>query len=214
MPTIDQHALYELDILRHVEQSSRLNNRQASSKLGVSVKLAHELLRRMVEKGLLHVKVVHARRWDYFLTPKGIAEKTRLTVEFFDFSMSFYREARRRSAQLCRDLAEQGFRRVAFLGANDLAEITYLGVQEWGLFLDAVYDMPEAAGVKPRQFLNIPVQPLAAIGSHDTQAVIVCLYDAQMPMRERYLPEAIAQRPDMHWIFDLAPQSRATKGHF
>lgn len=199
MPAIDKHALYELDILRHVEQTSRLNNRQVSTKLGVSVKLAHELLKRMVQRGLLHVKVVHARRWDYFLTSQGIAEKTRLTMEFFDFSMYFYREARRRSAQLCKDLALDRKLKVAFLGANDLAEITYLGVQEWGLTLDAVYDLQPAAG---QQFLKVPVRPLAEMAAGDFQAVIVCLYDAKMPMRARYLPDIIAARPDMYWIFD------------
>ena len=69
MPQLDQHALYELDILKQVEQSSTLSNRMVARKLGVSIKLAHELLKRMVRKGLLHVKVVNARRWDYFLTP-------------------------------------------------------------------------------------------------------------------------------------------------
>jgi len=80
MTTPDRNAFYELDILRTVEQDCRLTNRQVARKLGVSLKLAHQLLSRMVAKGLLHVRVVHARRWDYFVTPKGIAEKMRLTL--------------------------------------------------------------------------------------------------------------------------------------
>ena len=87
----DPNALYELDILKTVEQNCRLTNRLVARKLGVSIKLAHQLLTRMVQKGLLHVTVVHSRRWDYFLTPTGLAEKTRLTLEFLEFSMRFYR---------------------------------------------------------------------------------------------------------------------------
>jgi len=132
---MDRNALFELEILKHVEQTPRLNNRMAASKLGVSVKLAHEVLKKMMARGLLHVKKEHARRWDYFLTPHGLAEKTRLTYEFLDFSLQFYREARRRSAQLCRDLSESGVKRVAFLGAGEMAEIVYLGVVEWGFKL-------------------------------------------------------------------------------
>ena len=124
---MDRKDLLQLEILKHVEETPRLNNRMAARKLGVSVKLAHEILRKMVTKGLLHVKKEHARRWDYFLTPSGIAEKTRLTYEFLDFSMQFYREARRRSAQLCRDLSEAGVKRVAFLGAGELAEEEVFG---------------------------------------------------------------------------------------
>ena len=148
----EAHALHELGILRQVEGSSRLNNRRAAQKLGVSIKLAHALLKRMVGKGLLHVTVVHSRRWDYFLTPQGLAEKTRLTLEFLDFSLHFYREARRRSAQLCRDLAEAGRRRVAFLGTGELAEITWLGMQEWGLELTAVYMDEEPAATAGRNW--------------------------------------------------------------
>jgi len=192
----DPHALYELDILSHVEQTNRLNNRLAARKLGVSIKLAHEILKRMVHRGLLHVSVVHSRRWDYFLTPRGIAEKTRLTLEFLDFSLHFYREARRQSAQLCRELSEAGRRRVAFLGADDLAEITYLGVQEWGLELCAVY-----ADADRRTFMNVPVRPLAELPRSRHDAVIVCLYDKTQPMRAGWLPAGLELQANLHWVF-------------
>lgn len=200
MTAPDPHALYELDILRHVEQDSRLNNRQAAGKLGVSIKLAHAVLKRMVQKGLLQVRVVHSRRWDYFLTPAGLTEKTRLTLQFLDFSLHFYREARRHSAQLCRTLAEGGRRRIAFLGAGELAEITYLGVREWGLKLETVYDDA------PRErFLGVPVRPWADLARARHDAVIVCLYDRTLPLRPRYLPEGVPACPAFRWIFDEVP---------
>ena len=196
MPDLDKHALYELDILQQVERSSQLSNRMVSTKLGVSIKLAHAILKRMVQKGLLHVKVIHTRRWDYFLTPKGIAEKARLTLEFFDFSMHFYREARRRSSRVCRDLAESGVAAVCFLGAGDLAEIVYLGVQEWGLELVAVFDASRTT------FMGLPVQPLHTFAeSAPAVPVLVCLYDASEPMRANYLPTRIGSAANLHWVF-------------
>ena len=108
MATIEKNEILELEILKHVEESPRLNNRMAASKLGCSVKLAHALLGKMVNRGLLHVKKLHSRRWDYFLTPHGIAEKARLTYEFLDFSMHFYRDARKQSSSICRQLADAG----------------------------------------------------------------------------------------------------------
>jgi len=212
MPQLDQHALYELDILKQVEQSSTLSNRMVARKLGVSIKLAHELLKRMVRKGLLHVKVVNARRWDYFLTPKGIAEKTRLTVEFFDFSLHFYREARRRSAQVCRALSEAGRTRVAFLGANDLAEIVYLGVQEWGLMLAAVYD----DACSGRRFMRVAVQPLSAFAADAYDAVLVCMYDARDPTGANFLPPGVRAASNMWWFFrkETSPvRRRNLRGH-
>jgi len=193
----DRNALLELEILKHVEQTPLLNNRTAASKLGVSVKLAHEILKRMVTKGLLHVKKEHSRRWDYFLTPTGIAEKTRLTYEFLEFSMQFYREARRRSAQLCRNLAESGVKRVAFLGAGEMAEIVYLGVVEWKLELVAAYDQEKQGGT----FMATPVAPLTAIPSSSAEAIIVCQYDKKHPMTAHFLPDGVAPSLKMHWVF-------------
>lgn len=197
LETMDRGELLQLEILRHVEQTPRLNNRLAARKLGVSVKLAHVTLRKMVAKGLLHVKKAHARRWDYFLTPAGIAEKTRLTYEFLEFSFQFYHEARKRSAQLCRSLSERGMTTVAFLGAGELAEITYLGVIEWKLQLTAVYDSSRSGQV----FLSVPVRPFSEISRCPADAIIVCLYDKQHPMTPRFVPEGIRPNSKMHWVF-------------
>ncbi len=194
---MDRNELLQFEILKHVEQTPQLNNRLAARKLGVSVKLAHATLRKMVTRGLLHVKKEHSRRWDYFLTPTGISEKTRLTYEFLDFSFQFYHEARKRSAQLCRDLSERGIKQVAFLGAGELAEIVYLGVVEWKLQVTGVFDHDKAGTT----FMSLPVSPLAALPSSTAEATIVCVYDKKHPMTAHYLPEGVQPSPKMHWVF-------------
>ncbi len=215
---MNRKAYLELEILKHVELSPRLNNRIAARKLGASVKLAHATLGKMVAKGLLHVKKEHARRWDYFLTPRGIAEKTRLTYEFLEFSFQFYREARKRSAQLCRDLSERGVKRVAFIGAGEMAEIVYLGVVEWGLQLTGVFDH-EKHGAK---FMGVTVRPIEDLGPETadgrpqtadrrqpstdnreptTERLIVCVYDKAHPMTANYLPEGVKRDKRMVWVF-------------
>ncbi len=167
----------------------------AASKLGCSIKLAHNILNKMVGRGLLHIKKVHSRRWDYFLTPQGIAEKARLSYEFLTFSMQFYKEARKRSAQLCRELAENGKKQVVLLGAGELAEIVYLGCREWGLEITAVYDdsVNTFLGKKVLPFEKF--DPLA-------ETVIVCVANLEAPMLEPTLPEDIKLSNKIHWIFD------------
>lgn len=195
MATIEKNELFELEILKHVEATPRLNNRMAASKLGCSVKLAHALLSKMVDKGLLHVTKHHARRWDYFLTPRGIAEKARITYEFIDFSMQFYHEARRESSRVCRNIAESGRKTVSFLGDGELAEIAYLGVKEWGLELKEVY------GEEKKEFLGHKVLPYDSADSSSSDALIVCLYDKTKPMRPDYLPNGLAKNSKMIWVF-------------
>ena len=176
-------------------------------KLGVSIKLAHQLLTRMVQKGLLHVTVVHSRRWDYFLTPTGLAEKSRLTLEFLEFSMRFYREARRRSSALCRQVRHEGIRTVGFLGAGDLAEIAYLGVREWGLQLEDVYDDGERC-----LFMGVPVRPLQDLTTSHSAILVVCSYDTQSPMGTGYLPREVVPDCRMRWIFDASAMPANAEG--
>lgn len=195
MLKVDKHGLLELEVLRHVEESPLLTNRRMADKLGVSVKLAHALLAGMVKRGLFHIKKHHSRRWDYFLTPKGITEKIRLTREFLEFSMQFYQEARKASSQVCRDIANSGNKKVAFMGAGDLAEIAYLGVKEWNLELIEVYDDEK------EKFLGIPVKQLNKISAAASDYIIICLYDKSKPMAGKYLPENIKSMYNMRWIF-------------
>lgn len=190
-----KNELRELEILKHVEQTPELNNRMAASKLGCSVKLAHELLKKMVDRGTLHVKKLHSRRWDYFLTPKGITEKARLTYEFLDFSMQFYQEARKKSSQVCKNIAKEDLKSIAFIGAGDLAEIVYLGVKEWNLELTEVYDETE------RSFLGHEVLALDKIIKSEAEAIIVCIYDKKNPMTSNYLPGDVGKTDKMYWVF-------------
>jgi DNA-binding MarR family transcriptional regulator len=206
-PAAQSHELFEYQLLQHLEQNSMATRREMASVLGVSMKLAQDMATAIIRKGYLHVVRHNPRKWEYFLTPAGLAAKAQLTVQFVQFSMQFYREARKHSAQVCRTIAEEGGRQIAFLGSGDLAEITYLGVQEWGLQLAAVYD----AVRKPTTFLHLPVQPLAAVADDTTDAIVVCLYDAAHPMNGNYLPKGVAFKPTMRWIFSTSLQMPATE---
>lgn len=203
MDSLDSHRYYELKILEHVGDGQELPRRVAARKLGVSVKLAHKLLSGLVERGLLHVKKENARRWRYFLTPGGVAEKARLTREFLEFSLEFYREARRRSAQVCRDLSEGGVRRIAFLGLGELAEIAYLGVREWGLELAEVYDGSRVG----REFFGRQVQPLEDVPASGAEAIVVTSFNPEHPMTPRWLPAPVKADKRMVWIFGVEGRS-------
>ena len=198
MTTLEKNSLLELEILKHVETTPRLNNRMVAAKLGCSVKLAHALLRKLVDRGLLHVQKLHSRRWDYFLTPHGLSEKARLTYEFLDFSFHFYQNARKASSAVCRELSDSGCGSVAFLGTGDLAEIIYLGVKEWGLTLSEVYDDTDVTS-----FLGHTVYPLNGLRNTTADAVIICLYDKKSPTSmKNYLPNGVELMDNMHWIFE------------
>jgi len=195
---VNTDRFHELQVLNQVEKSPVITNRMLSGKMGVSVKLAHYVLRKLVEKGQLHMKRRDGRSWFYFLTPSGVAEKLRLTYEFLDFSKQFYHEARRRSSEVCLRLAREGVKRVAFLGAGELAEISFLGLAEQKLSLTDIFDDALAG----EMFLGRAARPVAELPKSKAQRVLVTLYDPAQPMKAHYLPEGVADDGRMVWVFD------------
>src|SRR5580704_16955220 len=90
----DSDARILLGLLSLVERDGGQSQRRLATDLGVALGLINAYLRRCVKKGLVKVKQAPARRYVYYLTPVGLAEKSRLTVEYLSVSFEFFRLAK------------------------------------------------------------------------------------------------------------------------
>src|ERR1700687_3553185 len=82
-----------LDLLNSVDDGAQ-SQRRIAEELGIALGLVNAYLKRCIKKGLVKVGQAPARRYAYYLTPQGFAEKSRLTVEYLSDSFSFFRRAR------------------------------------------------------------------------------------------------------------------------
>jgi DNA-binding MarR family transcriptional regulator len=119
-----------LGVLDAVERDPSVTQRSVARELGIALGLANAYLRRCVRKGLIKVREVPRRRYAYYLTPQGFAEKSRLTATYLSDSFSFFRKARTQCGELFALAAARGQRRLALLGDGDLAEIASLVARE------------------------------------------------------------------------------------
>jgi DNA-binding MarR family transcriptional regulator len=119
-----------LGVLDAVERDPSVTQRSVARELGIALGLANAYLRRCVRKGLIKVSEVPRRRYAYYLTPQGFAEKSRLTVTYLSDSFSFFRKARTQCGELFALASARGQRRLALLGHGDLAEIASLVARE------------------------------------------------------------------------------------
>lgn len=115
-----------LGLLDAVEGNSAVTQRHLAQELGIALGLANTYLKRCVRKGFLKVSEVPARRYAYYLTPQGFAEKSRLTARYLSVSFDFMRRARREVSELFERGANAGMPRFALLGAGDLADVATL----------------------------------------------------------------------------------------
>src|SRR3990170_1377431 len=77
----EQNERIVLDLLTSVEHDGERSQRHIAAELGIALGLVNAYLKRCVKKGLVKVSQAPARRYAYYLTPQGFAEKSRLTVE-------------------------------------------------------------------------------------------------------------------------------------
>ncbi|MGD9369688.1 MAG: winged helix-turn-helix transcriptional regulator [Desulfobacteraceae bacterium] len=137
---MDQQELRTLRILEEIEKDEPPSQRDLSRKLNISLGLVNSFFKRLAQKGYCKVSTIPKNRVRYLLTPKGAAEKTRLTYEYIQSSIHFYRNALHKVEQLFNALGHNGVRRIAFYGVSDLAEISYLLMQEASIQLVAIVD--------------------------------------------------------------------------
>ena len=84
----------KFQILKSLEQYSRPTQRQLSNDLGVSLGKVNYCLKSLIEKGF--IKVDNFRnsnnkiQYSYLLTPKGIEEKAKLTLDFIRIKTQEY----------------------------------------------------------------------------------------------------------------------------
>ncbi len=161
----------DLAILRVITENDALTQRHLAQELGVAVSLANLYLRRLAFKGFIRVIRLRPNRLRYLLTPKGLAEKSRLTHLYMSRTLERYREARQVLRQALSPLAENGLRRVAFYGTGEAAEVAYLCLKDSGLELSDVFDI-----VAGGQFLGRRVRSLDELVPGEFDQIVVTTF--------------------------------------
>lgn len=160
-PHLDPVDIRTLHLLEEIEKDRCPSQRQLARQLDISLGLVNSFIKRLAHKGYFKITHIPKNRAKYILTPKGMAEKSRLTYEYIKVSYGFFREVRKKLRRLLKELESQGVSRVVFLGATEVAEIAYISLHETTIQLTAVLDDHHVG----KKFFNHTVQPAAELGS-------------------------------------------------
>ncbi len=163
-----------LEILTAVEAQNDVTQRHLADRLGVALGLANSYMRRCVRKGWVKINQAPANRYLYYLTPKGFAEKSRLTAEYLSSSFEFYRQAGQALSETFLDARRRGAIQVLFGGVSELAEIGYLRLSDHSLTLAGTFDPYSELS----QFLGCPVWKSMDRCNHFDVAIVTALVEA------------------------------------
>ena len=129
-----------LGLLSSLESDGARSQRRIAAELGIALGLVNAYLKRCIKKGLVKVHDAPARRYAYYLTPQGFAEKSRLTVQYLSDSFSFFRKAKGDCVRVFEHAKASGFGQLVLAGKSDLAEIAIHCAVEAGVTIVAVVD--------------------------------------------------------------------------
>ena len=148
-------ARITLGVLNAVEGDSAVTQRRIAAELGIAVGLVNAYLKRCVNKGLIKVQQVPKRRYFYYLTPQGFAEKSRLTASYLLYSFDFFRQARASCEKALGVAAARRWKSLVLVGRSDMAEIALVCTLHHPLRIVALVDASAEGGA--RTFAAVPL---------------------------------------------------------
>ncbi len=183
-----------LQIAQLLSEERGLSQRDIFLRLDMAQGLVNRYLKLLAAKGWIKLTTAPAKRMRYWLTPKGMTEKSRLVLEFVTSNYRLYREAHRNASNALHSMARSGVARVAFLGGGPLAEIAALSLRENGQRLIGVIDatVEEAAALEtPR----IAIADLAAAGCEGVLQIIPAERAIVRNLEKKYVVASLMSVP-------------------
>lgn len=132
------NAEHELHILQEIERNPETTQATLAMQLGVAVGSVNFVVKRLVNKGYVHVTHLDRRRLKYVITPQGLALRSKLAKDSLRYSMRLYRETRTQAKQLIEEALGQGYSAISIAGDSDLAEIVALTCLELNVDVESV----------------------------------------------------------------------------
>ena len=179
----DKDHYRSLQILEELSRGSSMTQRDLSKRLGLALGLVNSYLKNLISKGYITVKAIPPKRYTYYLTPKGFAESTRLTYSLLNDYTRIYLGARSNFRELFDMLESDGVKTLVFAGADEVAEIAYLTLQEFKMHLVSVLDDEKTGNI----FFKNVIQPLDAITDMAYDSIIVTSYLKRKHIHKRLL---------------------------
>jgi DNA-binding MarR family transcriptional regulator len=129
--SIDKY--HQLQILETLETEPEITQADLAARVNIAVGTVNWYFKQWSKKGWLKVRQIERWRWEYLLTPKGVAEKTRLAGKYLEHSMRVYRKIRDESRAVLEEVKGNGYQVVVIIGDDDVAEICSLTCLEMGI---------------------------------------------------------------------------------
>jgi hypothetical protein len=125
----------------------------------------------MARKGWIRIQGLSHRKIGYYLTPKGFAERAKLTLHMISYTMQHYSELKKMISQRLLEMEQDGFNRIVFYGISDEMEIAYITLQGVNLKLVGIVEDDEK--FTPQIMFGYELEPVSRIKELKPDCILI-----------------------------------------
>ncbi|MDP6178264.1 MAG: winged helix-turn-helix transcriptional regulator [Desulfatiglandales bacterium] len=166
---MDKKDLHLLRLMGEIDRDGDHSQRELSRRLNISLGLVNTFLKRLVNKGYFKVKTMPRNRAKYFLTPEGLTRKSKLTVEYLQYSLNFYKDIKTLLLNRYKDMDKKNVKSVLFYGAGEVAELAYLYLQQTDIRLIGIIDDQQTG----KNFFDFRIDSIDGLKQMDWDMVLL-----------------------------------------
>ena len=173
----------ELSLLQELERNPVISQRELSEKFGIALGVTNACLRRMALNGWIRMTGSDGRRIGYYLTPKGLAEKSKLTLHISFWRVQHYSTLKEMIGKIFLQMERDRIERIVFYGVSAEMEVAYIALQERNLKLVGIVEDDEHW--KSRIILGYELEPVSRVLELKPEGVLITSLEDTDRRREK-----------------------------
>jgi DNA-binding MarR family transcriptional regulator len=173
----------ELNLLEELEKNPIISQRELSHKFGIALGVTNACLKRMALRGWIRIASLDHRKIGYYLTPKGFAEKAKLTFHLITWTVKHYSALKDLIGERLLEMQNKGIERIVFYGVSDEMEVAYITLQ--GINLKLVGIIEDDEKLKPQIIFGHELEPVSRIQELNPHGVLITSLERCDQRKER-----------------------------
>ncbi len=173
----------DLRLLEELEKNPIVSQRELSHKFGIALGVTNACLKRMARKGFIRIRGLNHRKIGYYLTPKGFAERTKLSLHLISYIIQHYSELKKIISQRLLEMQHDGLQRIVFYGVSDEMEVAYITLQGVNLKLVGIVEDDEK--MTPRIIFGYEIEPVSRVQELKPDGILITSLTDNEKKRER-----------------------------
>ena len=144
----------ELRLFNQIEKNKNHSQRSISKELNIALGLSNALIKKFLSKGFLKLSQAPMKRYFYYITPRGLIEKAKLTKEFLTSSLDFYNKIRNQYEKEFQKIKKQKPSKIILVGKSEFTEIAILAAKITEVKIDYIVE----SNFKKKKFCDISIK--------------------------------------------------------